>query len=167
MSTTIEGSGLHDRMVAVVGQRTFRHVGKLTDTHHETVRRYLSGQAPSVEFIAQLAASLGINGHWLLTGQGPMRSSEVRAHALKQADASELLSAMAATIESLADRLDRIERFVQTMEVRLRAARSGAGGNEDGQKERSSDERAHGGEAASPAARIGRAVAKRLAPDAD
>lgn len=114
-------SPLHDRMMAAVGDRTFRHVAELTSQHPETVRRYLSGQAPSAEFLSNLCAALRINGDWLLTGRGPMKSEDVRTHALAQANTPELFSAMANTLESLLKRVERLEVFVQAMEVKLRA----------------------------------------------
>ena len=106
----------------VAGDRSFRELGRLTRTNAETVRRYMRGQAPSVEFIAALCAATSVNAHWLLTGDGQMRRDQDRADAIKGADPAELLSAVAGTIERAMDRLDRLERYVQTIETRLRAA---------------------------------------------
>ncbi|MEO0511979.1 MAG: hypothetical protein AAF108_03675 [Planctomycetota bacterium] len=99
---------------------TYRKLGELTKTHPETVRRYMQGQSPSVEFLMALCVSMGISAEWMLTGHGPMRLSEARAHALKLADPSELLSAVAGTIDTLDDRLGRLEVYVQTLESRVR-----------------------------------------------
>lgn len=107
-------------MTAAAGERTFRHLGELTRTNSETVRRYMSGQAPSAEYLASFCEALGVNADWLLTGRGPMKRAEVRAHALQQADPAELLSAMAQTLERLIERVERIEVFVQTLETRVR-----------------------------------------------
>lgn len=112
---------MHERLLAAVGNRTYRHLGELTGTHPETVRRYLSGQAPSVEFVASLSRALNISAEWLLTGTGPMRCEEVRAHALAQADAGELLAAITGKMEGLIDRVDRIEVYMQSLETRVRA----------------------------------------------
>jgi transcriptional regulator with XRE-family HTH domain len=114
-------SGLHDRLQAAAGDKTYRHLAEVTGINHETVRRYMQGGAPSVEFIASICAQLGINYEWLLTGKGPMKSADVRGHALKTSTPSELLGAMASSVERLAERVDRLEVFVQTMETRLRA----------------------------------------------
>jgi|GEM_PF-1086408 len=127
------GTMLHQRLRAAVGARTFREVGELTGTHHETVRRYLGGTPPSVEFLSGLCSALGISGEWLLTGRGPMRRVEVRMHALREATASDLVAAMAATLERTLDRVERLEVFVSTMGTRLRA-RAGAG-REAGERE--------------------------------
>ena len=55
---TIEAvSPLHERLLAAVGDRTYRRVGEITSTHPETVRRYLQGQAPSVEFVMSLCSA--------------------------------------------------------------------------------------------------------------
>lgn len=114
-------SPLHRRLKAAIGERTFREVGDLTNTNHETVRRYVQGQSPSVEFLSALCEALKINGAWLLMGQGPMHAGDARGHALQEANPHELLAAVADTLERLNDRVTRIELFVQTIETRLRA----------------------------------------------
>ena len=112
---------LHDRLSAIAGNRTYRSLGDLTQTNHETVRRYMQGQAPSVEFLITLCSALEINPAWLLTGQGPMRLSDMRAAALGEADVSELLNALANSLSSLIERVERLEIYIQTMESRLRS----------------------------------------------
>lgn len=117
----VKDSPLHERLLAVAGDRTFRHLSELTGTNAETVRRYMTGQAPSVDFLTAICTALGVNGDWLLTGRGPMKSADVQPNALRQASAPDLISAMASTVERLIDRVDRLEVFVQTVEVRVRA----------------------------------------------
>jgi transcriptional regulator with XRE-family HTH domain len=117
----MEGQSLHHRIKAVVGQRSFREVAELTQTHPETVRRYVQGQSPSVEFLTALCQKMKINSTWLLTGQGPMHEVDVRNFALREANPSELLAAVAHSLELLTDRVIRLEVFVQTLEARLRA----------------------------------------------
>jgi transcriptional regulator with XRE-family HTH domain len=114
------GSALHQRISEAVGERTYRAVADLTGTHPETVRRYLQGQSPSVEFLEALCSKLALSGEWLLTGRGPMYAGEVRQHALKQAAAPELLTAMASSLEVLLDRVERLERYTQSLEVLTR-----------------------------------------------
>lgn len=117
----MDQSPLHDRLRAAVGDKTYRQVADLTGTNAETTRRYMLGQPPSVEFLAALAAGLSLNAEWLLTGRGPMHRGEVRAHALQEANAHELLHAVADTLERLLTRVERLEVFLQTLELRLRA----------------------------------------------
>jgi len=114
-------SPFHDRLITVAGQMTYRALADITGTNHESVRRYMQGQSPSAEFLSALCAKLDISGEWILTGRGPVRRRDLRPDALKQANPTELLSAMAGTLERLAARLDRLEVFVQTLETRLRA----------------------------------------------
>lgn len=114
-------NGLHHRLRTVVGQRTYRELSDLTGVNAETVRRYVLGQPPSVDFVMSLCKSQGVNPTWLLTGDGPMRASEVKSFALRDANAHELLAAVAFTLERLAERVGRLEVFLQTMETRLRA----------------------------------------------
>lgn len=107
---------------------TYREVAELTASSPETVRRYMGGQSPSAEFLIRLCQRKGINGQWLLTGQGAMRASEIRAATLREAGPGELMSAVAVALETLRERVDRLERFVHTQEVRLRVAAQEARG---------------------------------------
>ncbi|HEX8877502.1 MAG TPA: hypothetical protein VF777_12195 [Phycisphaerales bacterium] len=115
-------SALHDRLKIAAGDRSTKHLGELTATHPESVRRYMLGAAPSPEFLAALCRGLSINADWLLNGQGPMKREDVRRFALLQSRGGELLQALAAEVERLTQRVERLEHFVQTMETRLRAA---------------------------------------------
>ncbi len=117
----VSDSHLHDRLHTVAAGRSLRHLGELTQTNPETVRRYMNGQPPSADFLVALCHSLGVNAQWLLTGQGPMLQSDVKGHVLKAANATDLLTAMAETIERLIDRVGRIERFMQALDVRVLA----------------------------------------------
>ncbi len=110
----------HARLNEAAGDLSFRKLGRLTDTHPETVRRYMQGQAPSATFLTNLCSAMGISGEWLLTGKGPMKCAQMRSHALNQADPSELMTAVANTLTDLCDRMDRLERFVQGLETRIR-----------------------------------------------
>lgn len=121
-----------DRLSAAAGNRSYRHLSDLTGIHPETVRRYMQGHAPSADFLATMCRGLGINGDWLLTGRGPMKNADLRSQALQEADASELLNAMANTIETLIDRVERLELFIQTMESRLRAGNGASHGFVEG-----------------------------------
>lgn len=111
---------LHERLRIAAGSRTYRQMGDLTGTNHETVRRYMLGQAPSADFLAAACEALDLNAQWLLVGAGPMKRSDIRSHALGEAKVSELLTAMSNTLESLISRVDRLETYVQTLETHLR-----------------------------------------------
>lgn len=124
----VNSSGLHDRLNAAVGDRTYRHVGELTQTHPETVRRYMQGQSPSVEFVAALSTALGLSGDWILTGRGPMKQQDARSHHLQQSSAGDLLGAMAGNVEKLMERVDRLEQYTQILETRLRGLAQDGGG---------------------------------------
>lgn len=116
----MEPSPLHDRLLQIAGDRTYRALGDLTGQNPETVRRYMLGQAPSVEFLAALCTALGVSADWLLTGRGPAKTSEVREHAIRDASPGDLLMAVANTLEAISGRLDRLEVYVQTLETRVR-----------------------------------------------
>lgn len=118
----MEESLLHTRLRAAAGPRTYRQIAQLTGSNSETVRRYMLGQAPSVEFLSAFCTTLNLNAEWLLTGRGPMHRGDVRGHTLREANPHELLNAVAETLERLLVRVERLEVFLQTLEVRLRAA---------------------------------------------
>lgn len=112
---------LHERLAAVAGDRSFRELGRLTGTNAETVRRYMRGQAPSVDFVAGLCRVTGTSPTWLLTGEGPRHAADARLSTMRGADPGELLAAFAGTIERAVDRLESLERYVQSLETRIRA----------------------------------------------
>lgn len=118
----VNANGLHDRLNAAVGDRTYRHIGEMTQTHPETVRRYMQGQSPSVEFVAALATALGLSGDWLLTGRGPMKQEDARTNQLHESSAGELLGAVAGNLERLIERVERLEQYTQILETRLRGS---------------------------------------------
>ncbi|MCA9304663.1 MAG: hypothetical protein KC996_11130 [Phycisphaerales bacterium] len=109
----------HERLNEAAGKTSYRRLGKLTETHPETVRRYMQGQTPSSTYVMAFCDALGISGDWLLTGKGPKLRNEVRTHALKHADASELLNAIADTLTALTARVETMERFMQSIESRI------------------------------------------------
>lgn len=113
-------SNLHERMRHAAENRSYRVISELTGQNSETVRRYMQGASPSIEFVSRLCDKLGLNAHWLLTGEGPMLASEQRSAALREASPAELLSHIAGTLDRLTGRVDRIESFVQILDARVR-----------------------------------------------
>lgn len=101
----------HDRLQHAVSDMSYRKLGRLTDTHPETVRRYMQGQAPSTTFLINLCKAFGISADWLLTGRGAMRCSDIRMNALRLANPSELLNALAASFADQTERLARLEQI--------------------------------------------------------
>ena len=81
----------------------------------------MQGQAPSAAVRTNICSKLGISGEWLLSGQGPRKGRDMRTHALKNADANELMGAIANTLTQLIERVDRRDRFVQMIETKLNA----------------------------------------------
>lgn len=115
-------SGLHDRLQMIFGDMTYKAIGELTGTNAETVRRYMQGQTPSVEFLGALCKRFDLNAHWLLTGEGTMRVGDGRRAAGSQETPGELLLALTEMVERVAERVDRLERYVQVMEARYGGA---------------------------------------------
>lgn len=109
-------SDLHERMLIVVGDRTYRLVGELTDTHPETVRRYLQGQSPSVEFITALCGAFGINTEWLLRATGPKRCCDALGESLRVASSSQLLGVIGSTLDALGERIASLEAAMDRLQ---------------------------------------------------
>jgi transcriptional regulator with XRE-family HTH domain len=116
----MERTTLHQRIAMVIGERSFRDVGEITGVNHETARRYVQGQAPSIEFLTALCNHFRINAEWMLCGEGAMHREEIRGHSLREAQPAELLGAVADMMQKLIERVDRLEVFVQSVETRLR-----------------------------------------------
>ncbi len=115
-------SPFHQRLTEAAGKISYRQLGKITETHPETVRRYMQGQTPSATYIQSFCDALQISSDWLLTGEGPKNRGEIRTHALKNADASELLVAIADTLAAMNSRVEMMEQFMQSIENRLEPA---------------------------------------------
>lgn len=129
----------------VVGHRSSRAVSELTGINQESVRRYLGGQALSIEFLQALCKAFGVSGEWMLTGRGVMKAADAREAALRQADAGELLSALAEAVEKLIARVDRLEQLIQIVEVRVRVVEA-RGSNGSGGAQSLKREIEHGAE---------------------
>lgn len=125
---TLDGD-LHTRLVEAAGDLSYRKLGTLTDTHPETVRRYMQGQAPSALFLAKLCLALGVSGQWLLTGRGPMLCEQMLASALGQANPSELMNALAQTMSSLTTNLEHLDHQVQRLSSKAASGETQGGGS--------------------------------------
>lgn len=117
-------SPLHERLLSVIGDQTYRSIAKRTRSSSETVRRYLQGQAPSVEFLAAICDEFDLNANWLFTGEGARSNADQRAQTLRASSPAELLAAIADALELLTSRVDRLERFVQRVDTRFNAVES-------------------------------------------
>lgn len=100
---------LHDRLSSAAGNMSYRKIARLTGVHAETARRYMQGQSPSVEFIQAFCEQLGVAPAWLLMGRGPMREDQVTAYALRNTEPGELLAAVGGVLQSMAERIERLE----------------------------------------------------------
>jgi len=125
MDTSKTTNLFHDRLILAAGDLSFRQLGEITETHPETVRRYMNGHAPSTVFLSKLCLNLGISGEWLLSGQEPMMTRDVPLYTLKNAKPDQLMLAVSELLVDLADRLERTEKLVhrdQGIELKLNAS---------------------------------------------
>jgi len=118
----VAGSPLNHRITQVVGSLSLRTLSDRLGIHEERVRRYLNGAAPSLEFVEAVCRAFGVSRQWLVTGRGPRHSLTDEADVLNEAEAGELLEAVSDALESLLERVDRLESFASALESRLRQA---------------------------------------------
>ncbi|CAG0956104.1 hypothetical protein PHYC_00473 [Phycisphaerales bacterium] len=111
-------TSLQQRLRAAMGRRTNREIGEMTGTHPETVRRYLHGHPPRVEFLAAFCEGLQINGDWLLTGRGRMHRTEIRPRPDRNSTADAQLEAAFTAIERIIPRIERLEVALHRLEGR-------------------------------------------------
>lgn len=63
-------SPISERLHQVLGEATFADIARATGCNSETVRRYMRGGTPSVEFVIGVGRHYGVSLDWLLLGQG-------------------------------------------------------------------------------------------------
>lgn len=120
-----------------------------------------------MEFLGALCEAMSINADWLLTGRGPQRADQVRVHALRHANPTELHAAMASTMSVLVERVDRLESYCQTLEARVRVSdHPGSTVGVRGSGPLSSDQDDQAPEIVTRARRVARSVSARRADDA-
>ncbi len=75
VSANVPASGdpVSRRLNLAVSGLSIAAVSRATRYHPETVRRYLRGQQPSVEFVGRFAQHFGISLEWLILGVGVMK----------------------------------------------------------------------------------------------
>ncbi len=61
---------LRNRLVQVLGERTYQDLARATGVSSESVRRYLRSGSPSAVFLMRVCKAYGINANWLFTGEG-------------------------------------------------------------------------------------------------
>lgn len=63
---------------AIEGRSSQVEIAKATETSAANVSRYLAGTRPMpVEWLVAVVRLLNLNGHWVLTGEGPMAAGEI------------------------------------------------------------------------------------------
>jgi transcriptional regulator with XRE-family HTH domain len=111
-SEEVAMSDVSRRLQKLLGGRTAREVAERTGVHPETVRRYMGGMTPSVEFVAAICREFGVSGDWLLLDRGNMYPSS-EAASLEQITQPALFAEVLARIQRLKDQLPVVESFVR------------------------------------------------------
>ncbi len=75
---------LHARLAECQGDRPISEIARLTDSNHETTRRYLRGISDPVPcFLASFCDVTGTSLEWLMRGVGPRLIADVQAVTLR------------------------------------------------------------------------------------
>lgn len=115
---------LHGRLLSVraleLADLSYGRIGEPIGMNHETVRRMFNGGTPTAALIAGLTSKFGISAHWLLLREGPRRCDEFARWAMRQADASDLLHALADKWVDVSDRLIQASRYLSMAEAKSR-----------------------------------------------
>lgn len=82
---------IRSRLKTALASQSCRSIGLRTNTHPETVRRYLSIGHPSVEFLCGVARAYDISCDWLLLGIGSIKSRDAAEQFVNTAPLSMLL----------------------------------------------------------------------------
>lgn len=125
-----------DRLRIVLGPQSYRAIAKLTEMNPESVRRYMHGREPSVEFISRVCLKLGVRADWILFGIEPVLEKDAERTAISSASITEILYAIVGVVERTVDRIDRIEAYIQTNEQRIESCLSPIDRNRDTAKAR-------------------------------
>ncbi len=91
--------GLGARLQKVLTGHSFAEIARRTKVSAESARRYWHGNPPTVEFLAAVCQEYGVSADWLLCGVGAAHRSDVVAHLIAEATASQLCAAIDGKIE--------------------------------------------------------------------
>jgi len=101
---------IQDRLRSLMDGRAATEVADRTGFHVDSVRRYIGGQKPSLEFLTAVCHAYGVSAEWLLEGFGEPHQDEAKVQALREADPADLLVVMAEQMAELRGRVERMER---------------------------------------------------------
>ena len=93
------------RIQQYLGGKTAREIAEDTGVHPETVRRYLTGMPPSLEFVIALGRKYNLSLNWLLLGVGTIHLSD-QATSLDSASSRSLVDELRTRVRVRADRMN-------------------------------------------------------------
>ena len=92
---------MRDRLMPMLGGRSWAEIARATGMHQETVRRQLClGQPPPVGAAAAFASLGGASLDYIAFGDSPKTRESRVAHALESATVEQLLDALAQRVRS-------------------------------------------------------------------
>lgn len=91
---------IRSRLKKALAGQSCREIGLRTNTHPETVRRYLSVGHPSVEFLCGIARAYEVSCDWLLLGVGPVKPRDKMDHLMRSAPLSRLLRSVSEKLKT-------------------------------------------------------------------
>ncbi len=97
----MERRQLHARLAEAQGDRPICEIARLTDTNHETTRRYLRGISDPVPgFLVSFCEATETSMEWLMRGVGPSSTADAQAEILRGCAIDALLAEVIGRLSS-------------------------------------------------------------------
>jgi len=93
----------------VAGHLSLRALARATGQNAETVRRYMKGAMPSMQFLGMVCEVFEVEPQWLLLGEGPRERSAAVDADPDETGTPPILLAIKAGVDQLNRRMDVIE----------------------------------------------------------
>jgi len=96
---------------------SLRALARATGQNAETVRRYMKGAMPSMQFLGMVCEAFEVEPQWLLLGEGPRERSATTETQPDEAGVPRILLAIKAGVDQISQRLDTIESALRAQRI--------------------------------------------------
>ena len=79
---TVPTARMHERLKTIIGNQRYATVAGYASLSEATVRRYMIGHAPSLEFLVAVYLWQGVSPDFLLMGRVPLKPADYPEHLL-------------------------------------------------------------------------------------
>ena len=100
---------MHVRLTDCMDGLKNSYVATATGVSSESVRRYRNGSLPPLEFVCAVSELTGTSLLWLLTGEGPRKTSDLTMWYLSRSSLTELTSELGRRIHLIHSRIQLVQ----------------------------------------------------------